>query len=152
MNRIDGRRVDQLRKISIKKNYIKSAHGSCLIEFGDTRVVCTAMVEESETCRDSHRGILDLFVESPWNKYNYGSFLRWEVTRHPDGWTDEEHAEHEDVITTFDKKERKPEEEIEGMEDFIESIKGKEGMEEVIESIKEKGGMESIIESIKGKE
>lgn len=47
MQRTDGRKEDQLRKIRIKKNYIKSAHGSCLIEFGDTRVVCTAMVEEN---------------------------------------------------------------------------------------------------------
>lgn len=47
MKRIDGRRADQLRKVSIKKNYIKNADGSCLIEFGDTRVVCTAMVEEN---------------------------------------------------------------------------------------------------------
>lgn len=47
MKRSDGRRVDQLRKISIKKNYIKNVDGSCLIEFGDTRVVCTAMVEEN---------------------------------------------------------------------------------------------------------
>lgn len=47
MKRMDGRRADQLRKVYIKKNYMKSAHGSCLIQFGDTRVVCTAMVEEN---------------------------------------------------------------------------------------------------------
>jgi len=46
MNRLDGRKPQELRTIHIKKNYAKHAHGSCLIEFGDTRVLCTAMVEE----------------------------------------------------------------------------------------------------------
>lgn len=36
-----------LRKIKIKKNYIKYAEGSCLIQAGDTKVVCTASVENS---------------------------------------------------------------------------------------------------------
>ena len=45
--RIDGRKADELRPISITKNYIKSAHGSLLIEIGDTRVICTATVQES---------------------------------------------------------------------------------------------------------
>lgn len=46
MKRMDGRRSDQLRKISIKPNFIKHAHGSCLITFGETQVICTAMAEE----------------------------------------------------------------------------------------------------------
>lgn len=44
--RLDGRKANQLRKIKITKNYIKHPHGSCLIESGDTRVICTAVVEE----------------------------------------------------------------------------------------------------------
>lgn len=47
MNRMDGRAFYKLRKIKITKNYTKHAHGSVLIECGDTRVVCTAMVEEN---------------------------------------------------------------------------------------------------------
>ncbi len=47
MVRYDGRTPNQLRKIKITKNYTKHAHGAVLIEFGDTRVVCTAMVEEN---------------------------------------------------------------------------------------------------------
>jgi ribonuclease PH len=47
MKRIDGRAFNQLRKIKVTKNFIKHPAGSCLIEFGDTRVVCTATVEES---------------------------------------------------------------------------------------------------------
>lgn len=47
MVRSDGRGLDKLRKVMITRNYIKYAEGSCLIELGNTRVVCTATVEES---------------------------------------------------------------------------------------------------------
>jgi ribonuclease PH len=47
MMRKDGRKTDELRKIKITKNYIKSAEGSVLIEMGDTKVLCTATVENS---------------------------------------------------------------------------------------------------------
>ncbi len=46
MKRPDGRKPDQLRKIKVTKNYMKNAEGSCLIEFGDTKVICSASVEE----------------------------------------------------------------------------------------------------------
>lgn len=44
--RPDGRKPDQLRKIKVTKNYLKHAEGSCLIEFGETKVICSASVEE----------------------------------------------------------------------------------------------------------
>lgn len=44
--RIDGRQNDELRKIKITRNYIKHAEGSVLIEMGDTKVICTATVED----------------------------------------------------------------------------------------------------------
>ena len=47
MARLENRGVDQLRKIKVTQNYTKYAEGSCLMEFGDTRVVCTASVEEN---------------------------------------------------------------------------------------------------------
>ena len=47
MPRTDGRNPDQLRKIKIIKNFVKHAEGSCLIECGLTRVICTASVEEN---------------------------------------------------------------------------------------------------------
>ena len=46
MIRLDGRASDQLRPIKITRNFIKYPEGSCLIEFGDTKVICTASVEE----------------------------------------------------------------------------------------------------------
>lgn len=45
--RPDGRKPDQMRKIKVTKNYMKNAEGSCLIEFGETKVICSASVEES---------------------------------------------------------------------------------------------------------
>ncbi|MCH7817263.1 MAG: ribonuclease PH [Proteobacteria bacterium] len=41
------RSADQLRNISLSRNYTKHAEGSVLVEFGDTKVICTASVEES---------------------------------------------------------------------------------------------------------
>jgi ribonuclease PH len=43
--RPDKRKVDELRKIKIKRNYIKTAEGSVLIEMGGTRVICNASIE-----------------------------------------------------------------------------------------------------------
>src|SRR5436305_6128672 len=44
--RIDGRRADQLRDISIEPDFNRYAEGSVLIAFGETRLICTASVEE----------------------------------------------------------------------------------------------------------
>ncbi len=46
MLRQDGRANGELRKIKITRNYLKFAEGSCLVEFGNTKVICTATVEE----------------------------------------------------------------------------------------------------------
>ena len=44
--RIDGRKPDELRPVIITPGYLKYPQGSCLIEAGDTKVICTAMVED----------------------------------------------------------------------------------------------------------
>jgi ribonuclease PH len=44
--RADGRKDKQLRPIVITPSYIKTADGSALIEMGDTRVICTAKLED----------------------------------------------------------------------------------------------------------
>lgn len=46
MVRQDQRGFDKLRKVKITRNYIKFAEGSCLIELGNTKVICTASVEK----------------------------------------------------------------------------------------------------------
>ena len=45
MKRPSGRAADQLRPIRITRQYTKHAEGSVLVEFGDTKVICTASVE-----------------------------------------------------------------------------------------------------------
>jgi ribonuclease PH len=44
--REDGRKYDQLRPVTITRNYTNHAEGSVLIEIGNTKVICTASVEE----------------------------------------------------------------------------------------------------------
>ena len=46
MTRHSGRKSNELRKIRITKNYMKYAEGSCLIEFGNTKVITTVSVED----------------------------------------------------------------------------------------------------------
>src|ERR1017187_706298 len=46
MTRPSNRHFDELRKIRITRGYTKHAEGSVLVEFGDTKVLCTASVEE----------------------------------------------------------------------------------------------------------
>src|SRR5579871_4735570 len=46
MSRNDGRKPDQLRKISFDVDYLENPHGSVVITVGKTKVLCTAMVEE----------------------------------------------------------------------------------------------------------
>jgi ribonuclease PH len=44
--RADGRAPDQMRPVTITPNFIRHAEGSALIDVGDTRVICTASVQE----------------------------------------------------------------------------------------------------------
>lgn len=44
--RIDGRKNDQMRSVKITRNYTKYAEGSVLIEVGDTKVICTASIDD----------------------------------------------------------------------------------------------------------
>jgi len=46
MQRPSGRQPNQLRDISITRNFTRHAEGSVLVAFGDTRVICTASVEQ----------------------------------------------------------------------------------------------------------
>jgi ribonuclease PH len=62
MSRVDGREFDQLRPVRIIRKYTKNAAGSVLIEVGDTKVICTASVEEK----------LPRFMEDPTQKREGG--------------------------------------------------------------------------------
>ena len=45
--RPEGRAADQMRPVTLTRDVMKNAHGSCMAEFGDTRVMCTATIEEA---------------------------------------------------------------------------------------------------------
>jgi len=44
--RAGGRRADQLRPVRLTRNYTRHAEGSVLVEFGDTRVLCTVSIDD----------------------------------------------------------------------------------------------------------
>lgn len=62
--RPDGRKFDQLRNIKIVRNFLKYPEGSIWIEMGDTKLICTAIVEESVP---NHRKVL----QSGWVTAEY---------------------------------------------------------------------------------
>lgn len=46
MSRTDGRAPDQMRPVELKPGFMPNAEGSCLVEMGDTKVICTATIDE----------------------------------------------------------------------------------------------------------
>jgi ribonuclease PH len=68
------RRPDELRPVSIHRGYTRHAEGSVLVEFGDTRVLCTASIEEKVPpfLRDRGQG---------WVTAEYGMLPRSTHTR-----------------------------------------------------------------------
>ena len=44
--RPSGRKIDQMRDVSIETSVTRHAEGSCLIRMGDTHVLCTATIDE----------------------------------------------------------------------------------------------------------
>ena len=47
MKRQDGRQPEEKRPVTIETDFVRTAYGSCLISTGNTRVICTASVEEA---------------------------------------------------------------------------------------------------------
>ena len=47
LTRIDGRRFDELRPVQFILGWARHAEGSCLLEWGDTKVLCTATIENN---------------------------------------------------------------------------------------------------------
>src|SRR5581483_10823357 len=72
--RSDNRASDQMRPVSIQPDFISTAEGSALIEIGNTRVICTASVEETVPTflRNSGKG---------WITCEYGMLPRATLTR-----------------------------------------------------------------------
>ncbi len=76
MTRNDGRAPNHMRTVSIKKNFIKHAEGSVLIQVGSTKVICAASIEEKVPpfLRDKNRG---------WVTAEYSMLPRSTHTRTP---------------------------------------------------------------------
>src|SRR5215813_8815841 len=74
--RSDNRSPDQIRPVNIVPDFIHPAEGSALIEVGNTRVICTASVEETVPVflRNSGKG---------WVSSEYGMLPRATLTRTP---------------------------------------------------------------------
>jgi ribonuclease PH len=72
--RSDNRTPDQLRPVTITPDFINTAEGSALIEIGNTRVICTASIEEGvpSFLRNSGKG---------WISSEYGMLPRATLTR-----------------------------------------------------------------------
>jgi ribonuclease PH len=72
--RPSGRKPDQLRPVRLTRGYTRNPEGSVLVEFGDTRVLCTASVEERVPpfLKESGRG---------WVTAEYGMLPRATNTR-----------------------------------------------------------------------
>ena len=56
MSRPSGRAPNQLRPISIQRSFTKHAEGSVLVSFGDTKVICTASVDEKTPAWKKEKG------------------------------------------------------------------------------------------------
>ena len=78
MNRPDGRQPDQLRTISFIPNVAAHATGSVLVSFGDTRVICSATIEE-----DVPRWMRAQKVEGGWLTAEYSMLPYSTLERKP---------------------------------------------------------------------
>lgn len=72
--RADNRSPDQMRPVNIVPDFISTAEGSALIEIGNTRVICTASIEESVPNWMRNRG-------KGWITCEYGMLPRATLTR-----------------------------------------------------------------------
>jgi ribonuclease PH len=72
--RIDGRKADELRPVRIVKSFLKYAEGSALVEMGNTKVICTASIEEGVPSFLKNTG-------SGWITAEYGMLPRATHTR-----------------------------------------------------------------------
>jgi len=74
--RIDGRKADQMRPVKVDRGFLKHAEGSLFIEVGETKVLCTATVEDK----------VPLFLRGTgqgWVTAEYGMLPRATKTRTP---------------------------------------------------------------------
>jgi len=74
--RADGRRADQLRPLTATANIAPYAAGSVLIGFGDTRVICTATVENKIPSWMRQQGVAGGWVSAEYSMLPYSTLER----------------------------------------------------------------------------
>jgi ribonuclease PH len=74
--RADGRQPDQLRKITFQNGIAPHATGSTLIEWGDTRVICGVMVEESVPRWMKDQGVVGGWITAEYSMLPYSTLQR----------------------------------------------------------------------------
>ncbi|MDA9990478.1 ribonuclease PH [Paracoccaceae bacterium] len=78
--RPSGRKLDEIRQVSIETNITKHAEGSCLIKIGDTHVICTATLEERVPTFIKGSGLGWVTAEYGMLPRSTGSRMRREAT------------------------------------------------------------------------
>src|SRR5215813_10540945 len=74
IERAAGRRADELRPVKLTRAYTRHAEGSVLVEFGDTRVLCTVSIEDKVPAFLKGKG-------TGWVSAEYGMLPRATGTR-----------------------------------------------------------------------
>ncbi|MEY5027070.1 MAG: ribonuclease [Verrucomicrobiota bacterium] len=76
MTRFDGRSADQLRPVSFTSGIAPHAQGSVLVAFGNTRVICCAMIEESVPRWMKEQGVSGGWLTAEYSMLPYSTLER----------------------------------------------------------------------------
>lgn len=76
MNRIDGRSPDAMREVGFQLDIAPLAHGSVLVSFGETRVICAAMLESGVPPWMKAQGVPGGWLTAEYNMLPYSTLQR----------------------------------------------------------------------------
>ena len=76
MTRIDGRTNDQLRDVTFQLDIAPLAHGSVLVGFGETRVICSAMLEKGVPRWMMHQNVQGGWLTAEYSMLPYSTLQR----------------------------------------------------------------------------
>ncbi len=76
MQRIDSRENDQLRPVSFQADFAPNAHGSVLVSFGNTRVICSAMLEDGVPRWMHQQGVPGGWLTAEYSMMPYSTLER----------------------------------------------------------------------------
>jgi len=76
MNRIDGRASDAMRRVTFETDVAPLAHGSVLVSFGETRVICSAMLEAGVPPWMKAQGVPGGWLTAEYNMLPYSTLQR----------------------------------------------------------------------------